>query len=152
MLESGKIQERGYKSKMLRQRPVRVISKQRVRKISGSFGWIDHRFINQGYIRRLGSTEILLYLFLVSVSNRHGLSFYGDNGACELLKIDKESLVYARDKLILESLIEYEDGVYQVLELPGSIFAGKGHSSKAGMFMVRDILKAALGEQEGGVK
>lgn len=96
----------------------KVINKERIRRIKGSFSWIDHRFINQRFIRELDSTEILLYLFLVTVGDRYGLSFYGDNAICQLLKVDKTSLCHARDKLILESLIAYEDGVYQVLELP----------------------------------
>ncbi len=122
----------------------RVINKERIRKISGSFSWIDHRFINHGFIKELDSTEILLYLFLVTVGDRYGLSFYRDDTICRLLKIDKASLWLARDKSILGSLIEYKDGMYQVLELPRGIFVDEVHSSRKGISRVGDILREVL--------
>ncbi len=128
----------------------RVINKERIRKISGSFSWIDHRFINHGFIKELDSTEILLYLFLVTVGDRYGLSFYRDDTICRLLKIDKASLWLARDKLILGSLIEYKDGMYQVLELPRGIFVDEVHSSRKGISRVGDILREVLTVQEKG--
>lgn len=127
----------------------RVINRGRIRRISGSFSWIDHRFINQGFIEELDSTEILLYLFLVTVGDRYGLSFYGDERICQLLKINKESLGLARDKLIRASLVEYKDGVYQVLELPRGIFADEVHSAREGISRVGDILREVLVTQQG---
>ncbi len=128
--------------------PKRVINKERLRKISSSFSWIDHRFINQGFIKELQSIEILVYLFLVTVGDRYGLSFYGDDRICRLLKIDKSSLCSARDKLILKSFIEYKDGIYQVLELPRGIFVDGVRSSQESVFRVSDILREVLTAQE----
>jgi hypothetical protein len=48
----------------------------RIRAISGSFSWIDHRFFRQGFDQGLTRLEKLLYLVLVAVSNRDGVSFY----------------------------------------------------------------------------
>lgn len=125
----------------------RVINKERIRRISGSFSWIDHRFINQGFIKELVSAEILLYLFLVTVGDRYGLSFYRDTSICQLLKMDKASLSLARKKLILASLIAYEDGIYQVLELPRGIFVDEPHSSKKDISKVGDVLREILREE-----
>jgi len=97
----------------------RVINAARIRRITGSFGWIDHRFITEGLIRTMGPWEILLYLFLVSVADKDGLSFYGDKTISRLLKIDEAALCKSREGLILKSLIAYSGGIYQVLELPG---------------------------------
>ena len=96
----------------------KVIKRKRVRRIEGSFSWIDHRFITQGFLNDLSNIEILLYLFLVSVSDRYGLSFYHDDRICNLLKIDMPSLGEARQQLIMRSLLAYERPIYQVLSLP----------------------------------
>ncbi len=96
----------------------RVLDSERVRKIEGSFSWIDHRFITGGFLRDLSTLEILLYLFLVAVSDRNGLSFYYDDRIANLLKIDLAALGQAREGLVLRSLIAYGPPLYQVLSLP----------------------------------
>ena len=96
----------------------RVLHPERVRKIEGSFSWIDHRFITGGFLRDLSTLEILLYLFLVAVSDRNGLSFYHDDRIASLLKIDLPALGQAREGLVLRSLLAYQPPLYQVLSLP----------------------------------
>ena len=96
----------------------RILNPSWVRKIEGSFSWIDHRFITDGFIRDLSAVEILLYFFLVSVSDRNGLSFYHDDKVCSLIKIGLTSLGEAREGLISKSLLAYEHPIYQVLSLP----------------------------------
>ena len=96
----------------------RILNSSRVRKIQGSFSWIDHRFITGGFLRDLSAVEILLYFFLVTVSDRNGISFYHDDKLCSLIKIGLVSLGEARDVLISKSLLEYEYPIYQVLSLP----------------------------------
>jgi hypothetical protein len=96
----------------------RVICPERVRRIEGSLGWVDHRFITGGFLRDLTSIEILLYFFLAVVGDRDGVSFYRDDRIVSLLKIDLVSLGKARQGLIERSLIAYESPLYQVLSLP----------------------------------
>jgi hypothetical protein len=96
----------------------RVLDPERVRKIEGSFSWIDHRLITGGFLRDLSTIEILLYLFLVAVSDRNGLSFYHDDRIASVLKIDLGALGQAREGLVLRSLLAYEPPLYQVLSLP----------------------------------
>lgn len=96
----------------------RVLDPQRLRKIEGSFSWIDHRFVTGGFLRDLSALEILLYLFLVAVSDRNGLSFYHDDRIANLLKIDLPALGQAREGLVLRSLLAYQPPLYQVLSLP----------------------------------
>jgi hypothetical protein len=96
----------------------RVLDLQRLRKIEGSFSWIDHRFVTGGFLRDLSTLEILLYLFLVAVSDRNGLSFYHDDRIASLLKIDLPALGQAREGLVLRSLVAYQPPLYQVLSLP----------------------------------
>jgi hypothetical protein len=91
----------------------------RIRSIRGSFSWIDHRFFRQGFDRGLTRLEILLYLVLVAVSNRDGVSFYSDERLGEILNIrHRHELTGARDELVARDLIAFKDGVYQVLDLP----------------------------------
>lgn len=90
----------------------------RVRKIQGSFSWIDHRLITGGFLEPLTPLEILLYFFLVAVGDRQGLSFYHDDRLGRLLKIDLAALGKARRGLIEQSLLAYDPPLYQVLALP----------------------------------
>jgi len=96
----------------------RLLLPDRVRKIEGSLSWIDHRFVTGGFLHDLSMIEILLYFFLVSVSDRNGLSFYNDDRIASLLKIDLPALGKAREGLIRRSLIAYQSPLYQVLSLP----------------------------------
>lgn len=95
-----------------------IINHKRLRKITNSFSWIDHRTITGGFLDNLDMVEILLYFFLVAVCDRHGVSFYHDDRICRLLKIDLSGLGKAREGLIQRALIAYRFPVYQVLALP----------------------------------
>jgi hypothetical protein len=90
----------------------------RIRKIRGSFSWIEHRFVHDGFLAALSRDELLLYYFLVTVGDRHGISYYDYEKICQLLKIEVEAYVRARDALIRRQLIAYQNGVFQVLPLP----------------------------------
>jgi hypothetical protein len=96
----------------------RILDPKRVRKIEGSFSWIDHRFVTGGFLKDLSTLEILFYLFLVAVSDRNGLSFYYDDRIASLLKIDLAAVGQAREGLVLRSLLAYKPPLYQVLSLP----------------------------------
>ena len=96
----------------------KLLDPARVRKIQGSFSWVDHRFITGGFLADLSTIEILLYLFLVAVSDRNGISFYHQDKIASLLKIDLPSLGKAREGLIHRSLLAYKPPLYQILSLP----------------------------------
>jgi hypothetical protein len=100
-----------------------MISKQpilpeRIRKISGSFSWIDHRILTDGFLNAMTSHEILLYLFFVLVGDKHGVSFYSYDKICQLLKLELDDYIQARNLLMKRSLIACQQGRFQVLELP----------------------------------
>jgi hypothetical protein len=91
----------------------------RRRSIRGSFSWIDHRFLREGFDQGLTRLEKLLYFILVAVSNQDGVSFYSDARLGELLDIRfPHELEAARSELVARDLIAYEGGIYQVLDLP----------------------------------
>lgn len=94
------------------------INRDRIRKISGYFSWIDHRILSNGFLTSMSRDEILLYFFLVLVGDKNGISFYSYDKICNLLKIELDEYIQARDFLIKRSLIAYDNGRFQVLELP----------------------------------
>ncbi len=105
-------------------RPVekRVIVPGRVRVLPNEgFSWIDRRFVRDGYIDRLARDEILVYFFLVTVADRHGLSYYSDHRISAFLKLPPELVDRARWRLVEMSLIAYAAPLYQVLALPTAI-------------------------------
>lgn len=91
---------------------------ERIRRITGSFSWIDHRILTNGYLQSMCQEEILLYFFLVLVGDKNGISFYSYEKICGLLKLDVNLYIHARDQLIKKSLIAFSDGRFQVLSLP----------------------------------
>ena len=95
-----------------------LLVSNRVRQINGSFAFIEHRFFRHGFWATLGHHELLLYFFLVLVSDRQGLSFYSYDKICSLLVINVDEYIMARDNLINKDLIAFDGTFFQVLSLP----------------------------------
>ena len=94
------------------------IKPDRIRKIRGSFAFIEHTFLRNGYWTCLAHQELLLYFFLVLVSDKQGLSYYGYERICEILRIRLDQFLKARDSLIEKDLIAFDGTLFQVLSLP----------------------------------
>ena len=90
----------------------------RVRKITGPFSFIEHRFLREGFFHSLTHQELVLYLFLVLVSDRHGLSFYRYDKISTLLRITVDEFILARDGLREKDLLAFDGRTFQVLSLP----------------------------------
>ncbi|GMQ79841.1 MAG: hypothetical protein BMS9Abin03_283 [Thermodesulfobacteriota bacterium] len=96
----------------------RILNKERIRRIEGGFSFIPHRFLTGGFLQTLSKEELLLYFFLILVSDRHGLSFYSYDSICNLLGLDLAEYLDARNHLIHKDLICFENNIFQVLSLP----------------------------------
>ena len=83
-----------------------------------TFGWIDHNLLNHGLVKQLAPESLLLYCFLCLVADRQGLSYYDYEKICSLLKFDLEQYLEARGQLMAQSLIAFDQPVFQVLSLP----------------------------------
>jgi hypothetical protein len=94
---------------------------ERIRKISGGFAFIEHRFLRDGFFQSLNHHELLLYLFLVLVSDRLGLSYYSYDKICTLLRFTLDEYLLARDGLIGKDLVAFDGYLYQVLSLPDRV-------------------------------
>lgn len=97
------------------------INPDRIRQITGSFSWIDHRLLSDGFLIAMTAEEIALYFFLILVGDKNGVSFYSYDKICQFLKLDVDRFVWARDQLIDKSLIACENGRFQVLQLPKKV-------------------------------
>jgi len=94
------------------------ICPQRIRTITGSFGFIEHRFLRDDFFASLTQNELLLYLFLILLADRNGLSYYSYDKICTLLRFSVNDYLLARDALIQKDLVAFDGHLYQVLSLP----------------------------------
>ena len=99
----------------------RVLNSARLRQVPEHFSWLDHRLVREHYIERADVCAWALYLFLLSVADVHGLSYYSDRSLAQRLRLTAERLAVARRDLIALDLIAYDPPLYQVLSLPGSV-------------------------------
>jgi len=93
----------------------------RIRKIQGSFAFIEHRFLREGFWAGLNHHELLLYFFLILVADRSGLSYYSYDKICTLLQISVDEYIPARNALIEKDLIAFDGRLFQVLSLPEKV-------------------------------
>ena len=95
----------------------RILNARRLRRVPSTFSWVDHRLVREGRLRGLSHEAQALYLFLVTVSDAEGLSYYSDAKAAEALSMGESALAPARTELLRADLIAYRYPLYQVLSL-----------------------------------
>ena len=104
-----------------------LINPDRVRKLPAHYSWVDHRLVHEKYLKSLSCEGAALYLFLLCVGDREGLSYYSDKGIRQKTKlVDIES---ARMELIERDLVAYSAPFYQVLSLPEKIMTVENQTS-----------------------
>lgn len=91
---------------------------ERIRRIAGGFSFVPHRFLLDGFLGSLTLLELGLYFLLIVAGDRNGVSFYGVQSICNLLCLDREGYLLARNGLISKDLIAFDGRRYQVLSLP----------------------------------
>ena len=94
-----------------------LICPERRRYVPKQFSWVDHRLVRHRYICRCSKEALALYLFLITVSDVDGLSYYSDSSVCEYLNMRSQLLLKARQELVAADLIAYEQPMYQILAL-----------------------------------
>lgn len=95
-----------------------LIIPERRRELKAPFAWVDRLFLFNGYLSELSHQENLLYFFLTLVADRDGLSFYCYDKICQLLQLELDDYIQARNSLIQRQLIAYDGRQFQVLALP----------------------------------
>jgi hypothetical protein len=132
---------------MIHKHPLRP---DRLRQIPPSFSWVDHRLVRHEHLRHADQRAWALYLFLVTVADVQGLSYYSDAAIARHLNLDFVGLAAARQQLIQADLLAYQKPLYQVLALreDPSVTTAPTTAPRSGEARsVGDILRRAL---EGG--
>lgn len=124
-----------------------LLRADRQRQIPPSFSWVDHRLIRHAHLRGCDHSAWALYLFLVTVGDVQGLSYYSDAAISRHLKMELLQLAGARQQLLQADLIAYRKPLYQVLSLPDAAAPALStpQPQRAGQAQsVGDILRKAL--------
>jgi hypothetical protein len=100
-----------------------LLQRERLRQVPQQFSWVDQALVQQHFIDRCDARCAALYLFLVTVADAQGLSYYGASTLSRRLHLSDEQFAAARQQLIELDLIAYRSPLYQVLSLPGSVAA-----------------------------
>ena len=126
----------------------RLLIPSRVRRVPRQFSWVDQRLARDRYFTRCDASAWALYLFLVTVADAQGLSYYADDSIGRLLSLDGERLIHARQALVEADFVAYEAPLYQVLALGAdvpSISSASPHAAAAtGLRSIREVLRQAL--------
>jgi hypothetical protein len=93
------------------------ICPDRIRKTPRQFSWLDHRLVSDHYIDRCTHGAAALYLFLVTVSDAKGMSYYSDRTLCQRLAMDEHILARHRNEMMKIGLVAYQKPLYQVLAI-----------------------------------
>lgn len=123
----------------------RILRPDRLRRVPAQFSWVDQRLVREGYTARVGVEGLALYLFLVTVGDADGVSYYGDAALMRQLLIDGGTLARARKVLLAAGLIAYERPLYQVLALGRGAVAPAVQRSRGGeLCSVESVLRQAM--------
>ena len=91
----------------------------RIRSLKGEgFSFIPNRFLREGFFVSLTRDELAMYLLLVLVADRNGVSFYHYDTLCSILELTLEQYLDVRNALIDKDLVAYDGTRFQVLSLP----------------------------------
>jgi hypothetical protein len=115
---------------------------QRRRHIPPQFSWVDHRLVRDGHLQGRSAPALALYLFLVTVSDAEGLSWYSEASLGRHLGWTVPEVRTARSELQQAGLIACRLPLCQVLDLAPT----EPPRSRAGdAASVGDILRQMLG-------
>ena len=93
------------------------LSWAQLRQVPKQFSWVDQRLVREHYIDALSHQACALYLFLLTVADAQGLSYYAEPTLCRRLSMSPTTLHHARQELIARQLVAYRRPLYQVLAL-----------------------------------
>ena len=119
---------------------------QRRRRIPRQFSWVDHRLVRDGHVQGRSPPALALYLFLVTVADAEGMSWYSEAALCRALSWSAAQLQSARAELQQAELVAYGKPLYQVLDLSPVIAAAAPMPRRGGEALsAGDILKHIMG-------
>jgi hypothetical protein len=109
-----------------------VLCPQRLRHVPRQFSWIDQRLVRDRHIKGRTPQALALYLFLCTVADAQGASYYSDSTAAGMLGFCSTELRAARAELVAARLIAYSPPFYQVLSLEPAVAAANEPEPRMG--------------------
>lgn len=106
-----------------------LLRPERLRQVPAQFSWIDQALVQRHLIDRCDARAAALYLFLVTVADAQGLSYYGSSSLTQRLHLSDEELSAARQQLIDLELVAFSAPLYQVLAISGTTAAPRSAST-----------------------
>lgn len=94
-----------------------ILCPGRLRHVPRQFSWIDQRLVRDRHIQGRSPDALALYLFLCTVADAQGASYYSDAGTAKILSFGSAQLRSARAELVAAGLIAWRTPFYQVLSL-----------------------------------
>jgi len=67
-----------------------LLRPERLRQVPQQFSWVDQALVQQHFIDRCEARSAALYLFLITVSDAQGLSYYGASTLARRLRLSDE--------------------------------------------------------------
>jgi hypothetical protein len=95
----------------------RPICFAKLRQVPPQCSWVDQRLVRERYIDQRSHEACALALFLGTVADAQGLSYYSERSLCRRVSMEPSALHQARRALIQLGLIAYDHPLYQVLAL-----------------------------------
>jgi hypothetical protein len=121
-----------------------VLCPERVRRLPAQFSWVDQRLVRERHLERCDPPAAALYLFLVTVADAQGLSYYSEAVLERSLSLVPARLRQARADLLRVGLIAYQRPLYQVLGLDAPLCVAAGEPGAEGIEARIGKLRAAL--------
>ena len=97
---------------------VEPLEPRRIRYPKGAYGWVDLRIVTEGHLQALDPSSALTYLFLCTVGNREGISFWSRSRMARTLSLSQEAVDAALRTLTGAGLIAATERIVQVLPVP----------------------------------
>jgi hypothetical protein len=96
----------------------KLLAPERLRQLPSQFSWVDQQLVRGGHLRDCDHSAWALYLFLATVADSQGLSYYSDASVGRWLNVEPARLLASRQQLITAGLLAYRKPLYQLLALP----------------------------------
>jgi len=123
-----------------------LVCPERLRRVPSQFSWIDQRLFRGARTASCDAQALALYLFLVTVADAQGLSFYSDASIARVLRWETLQLAAARQRLVQADLIAHRPPLYQGLSLDPIAPPGERLGTAVS---VGEILRRALAPEGG---
>ena len=120
---------------------------ERLRHVPRQFSWIDQRLVRDRHIHGRSPEALALYLFLCTVADAQGASYYSDTTTGKTLTFSSTRLRDARTELIAAGLIAHQAPFYHVLSLeprPATPLTSAPSPRAGEVLSAADILRAIM--------